>query len=84
MGFRRGFSASDAISELVISLNKTMNHGKYLVCLFLDLKKAFHCVNHSSFCESLCESFRKMGFNPLLVKWIKSFLTDRVQTVKVN
>lgn len=80
MRFRVGYSTSDAISELVINLNRHMNHGQYTVCLFLDLKKAFDCVNHLI----LIKKIIGMGFNTKIVSWIKSFLSNRLQSVKVN
>lgn len=43
MGFRRGFSTADAVSNVRIDLN--VNNGDYSLCAFLDLKKTFDCVD---------------------------------------
>lgn len=78
MGFRRGYSTSDAISELVIDLNKEMNQSHYSVCLFLDLKKAFDSVSH----DILIRKFKDLGFNTQLVAWLENYLSNRLQSVK--
>lgn len=80
MGFRKGYSTGDAITELVVDINVAMNHSKYTVCLFLDLRKVFDCVNHNI----LINKMQAMGFDPSIIKWTASFLTNRIQTVKVN
>lgn len=47
MGFRKGYSTLDAVTEVLIDLNYAMNVNEFSVCLFLDLKKAFDSVSHS-------------------------------------
>ena len=44
---------SHAIITLVERIYKALDTGKYVVGVFLDLKNAFHTVDHNILCEKL-------------------------------
>lgn len=44
-GFRKGSSVTSAIFHLVNDLHETFHMKVYIVCLFLDIKKAFDTVD---------------------------------------
>ena len=46
-GFRKSNSTSHAIITLVERVSKALDMGKYVVGVFLDLKKAFDTVDHT-------------------------------------
>ena len=46
-GFRKSHSTSHAIITLVERVSKALDMGKYVVGVFLDLKKAFVTVDHT-------------------------------------
>ena len=46
-GFRKNHSPSHAIITLVERVSKALDTGKYVVGVFLDLKKAFDTVDHN-------------------------------------
>ena len=46
-GFRKTHSTSHAIITLIERVSKALDTGKYVVGVFLDLKKAFDTVDHS-------------------------------------
>ncbi len=48
--------------------------------IFLDLKKAFDCVDHAI----LIEKLKKFGSVDNTLNWFKSYLTNRKQMCKVN
>ena len=52
-GFRKHYSTSHALITLVERVTKVLDTGKYIVGVFLDLKKAFNTVNHSILLENL-------------------------------
>ena len=48
--------------------------------LFIDLSKAFDCVNH----DILCYKMERYGINGVTAKWFRSYLSNRQQRVCVN
>ena len=46
-GFRKSHSTSHAIITLVERVSKALDMGKYVVGVFLDLKRAFDSVDHT-------------------------------------
>ena len=56
---------------------KALNSREQIDALFLDFSKAFDKVPH----ERLCHKLSHYGINGHLLDWIKSFLTDRTQSV---
>ena len=56
-----------------------MNRGYLNGVIFLDLKKAFYCVDY----EILLKKFTLYGCNGLSLKWFRSYLTNRTQMCKI-
>ena len=79
-GFRKHHSTSHAIITLVERVTKALDTGKYIVGVFLDLKKAFDTVDHSI----LLKKLEKYGIRGNMHKWFKSYLSFRVQFVEYN
>ena len=46
-GFRKQFSTSHAIISLVEKIRSVLTSGKFMIGVFLDLKKTFDTVNHA-------------------------------------
>ena len=46
-GFRKQFSTSHAIISLVEKIRSVLTSGKFMIGVFLDLKKAFDTVNRA-------------------------------------
>jgi len=51
-----------------------------VVLLFLDLSKAFNCVN----IDSLLKKFDKHSFRGNFLEWVKGFLSNRKQFVEIR
>lgn len=79
-GFRQGMSTADAIHELVNEAIENIDRGRYMISVFIDLKKAFDTVNH----VILLDKMHNMGFRGVILNWFKSYLRDRVVYVDVN
>ena len=58
-------------------VSKALDTGKYVVGVFLDLKKAFDTVDHTI----LLEKFNSYGIRGNIYNWFKSYLTNRSQYV---
>ena len=79
-GFRKGHSTSHAIITLVEKVSKALDTGKIVVGVYLDIRKAFDCVRHST----LLDKLHKIGIRGNLFCLIKSYLMSRTQYVHYN
>lgn len=79
-GFFKGRSTSTNLLEFTTSINTGFSNGHQSDAVFMDFSKAFDSVNHKLLLMKLCKS----GFSPALIKWLKSYLTERTQKVLVN
>ena len=61
-------------------ITKAFEEDKYVVGIFLDLKKAFDTVDHNI----LCEKLYKYGVTGKAYTILKSYLTTRKQTVSIR
>ena len=79
-GFRPKYSTQTALlntsNQWLINIDK----GEYNIAVYLDLRKAFHTVNHNVLLLKL-ESYGILGIK---LKWFKSYLGDRQQYCSVN
>jgi len=53
---------------------------KHAIGIFIDLKKAFDTINH----EILLKKLERYGIQGVAGKWVKSYLSDRVQFVQMG
>ena len=58
----------------------TLDSGEDVCIVFFDVKKAFDSVPHIP----LLQKLRDVGLDPLLLKWIQSYLTNMEQFTVVN
>ena len=79
-GFRKGRSTILAVNEVVNRLYEYRNRGEHSIVVFLDLSKAFNCVNH----EILYRKFEIWGITGQCKKWIMEYLKNREQFVVNN
>ena len=79
-GFRKKHSTSHAIITLAERVSKALDTGKYVVGVFIDLKKAFDTVDHSI----LLNKLYLYGIRGNIYNWFKSYLTNRSQYVEYN
>jgi hypothetical protein len=59
---------------------KAVDEGKFAGALLLDLSKAFDCVPHQLLLQELSDAGVGLG----ALQWLASYLTDRVQRVKLG
>ena len=79
-GFRKTYNTSNALIYLVDKIMSDIERGNFVVGTFIDLSKAFDCVNHSILLDKLYH----YGIRGLAHKWFASYLQDRSQYVLYN
>jgi len=79
-GFRSNRSTSQALIELIEETTNYIDGKKYAVGVFIDLKKAFDTINH----EILINKFEQYGIRRLALEWVRSYLKNRKQFVKMG
>ena len=77
---RKQHSTNHAVISLVEKLYSALDEGNIAVTCFLDLKKAFDTVDHSI----LISKLYKLGIRGPILKWFKSYLSNRQQFVQIH
>ena len=76
-GFRKGFNAQLVLSE---KCREVLDKRRYARILLTDLSKTFDCINH----ELLIAKLHAYGFSLESLTFIQSYLSNRIQRVKIN
>ncbi len=79
-GFRSGRSTVTQLLESLESWTSLLDKGRNIDIVYCDFQKAFDSVPHMR----LLKKIENYGIRGQILKWIKSFLLDRRQKVRVN
>ena len=79
-GFRRQHSTQTSLLNVTNQWYINMDNGCLIGVLYLDLKKAFDCVDH----DILLMKMYTYGIQDQALKWLRSYLTGRIQICKVK
>ena len=78
-GFLPGRSTQQAVFQFVKHLYGSMNNNKIIGSIFLDVAKAFNCIDHSV----LYNKMYLAGFSDRVISWFRTYL-NRSQIVRLN
>jgi ribonuclease P/MRP protein subunit RPP40 len=79
-GFLRKHSTCSNLLESVNDWSIALNNRLTTDIIYIDFQKAFDSVSH----QKLVKKIECYGVRDDLLAWIKAFLTNRTQAVKVN
>ena len=79
-GFRMNHSTNHCLLDLTESIRKALDNNKYAVGIFVDLQKAFDCVEHNI----LLSKLNHYGIRGISNQWFKSYLCNRRQYVEIS
>uniref|UniRef100_A0A3Q3QIR5 Reverse transcriptase domain-containing protein n=1 Tax=Monopterus albus TaxID=43700 RepID=A0A3Q3QIR5_MONAL len=79
-GFRSNRSTVLAITEFVEGVTSAWDNKKHTLGIFIDFQKAFDTINF----EILLDKLERYGIRGLVLKWIKSYLSNRRQFVSLG
>lgn len=80
-GYRSGHSIKTAMLRVCDDIGVVLDKGGNMVMILLDFSKAFDTISHANLCTKLKNQF---GFSSGAVQLIRSYLSDRFQTVFCN
>lgn len=79
-GFREKKSTITATANFVNSVIENIDNKNKTMAVFMDLSKAFDCVNH----KILIKKLECYGIRGVALKWVQSYLTNRMQYVELK
>ena len=80
IGFRKNHNTQHYLTSLLERWKKTLDKGGYIFAIFMDLSKAFDTLNYIL----LIAKLGAYGFDTKALYYIKSYLDNRKQRVRVN
>ena len=72
--YKIAHSTETALLKIQSDILMSLDNGKAVVLVFLDMSAAFDTVNHKILLSRLSESF---GIKGMALKWFNSYLTNR-------
>ena len=79
-GFRKNLSTSDALSDVLESVNTNLENLENCAFVSIDLRKAFDTLDHAI----LINKLYIYGIRGIALNLIKSYLSDRLQFFRYN
>ena len=79
-GFRKNHNTQHCLMSMLERWKKTLHKGGYICAIFMDLSKAFDTLNH----KLLIAKLGAYGFDTKALYYIKSYLDNREQRIRVN
>ena len=79
-GALKGRSTLHALIDVTHLCHQALDNRQSARCLFVDFRKAFDRVDHTTALRKMAE----MNIDDIFLRWMRSYLSDRRQRVKVG
>lgn len=79
-GFLKRSNTAAAIINFITRILSNLNDGRFVASMFLDLAKAFDCLNHSLLFKKLFD----IGIRGMFLKLLQSYFSNRKQRVQIG
>lgn len=79
-GFRKNHSCETALNRVINDWKSSLEEGKFIICTFLDLKRAFETIER----KILIEKLDNLGIRGKEKEWFVSYLSNRSQRTKID
>ena len=79
-GFRKNHATTNALTEVIDYIYKSLDEGNYVFGIYIDLKKAFHTVQH----DILLSKLQHYGTRGIPFEWFRSYIAKRKQHLITN
>ena len=79
-GFRKNHNTQHCLISMLERWKKTLDNGGYICAIFMDLSNTFDTLNH----KFLIAKLGAYGFDTKALYYIKRYLDNRKQKVRVN
>ena len=79
-GFRKNHSTTLALIDVIDDIYSSLDNSETVVGIYLDLQKAFDCVNHNILLYKLCN----YGVRGVAYEWFVRYLTNREHFTNIN
>ena len=80
-GYRKNHSCETAMIKVVNDITMMTHTGSAAILILLDLSAAFDTIDHNILINRLIQEF---GIKEDVIDWIKSYLSNRTYSVKIN
>ena len=79
-GCVKGKSTTLALADMLHHWSQAMDNKQQVQIIFIDFEKAFERVSHNL----VIDKFKSFNVNPILIRWLWSFLINRRQRTNVS
>ena len=79
--YKAGHSTETILLKIKSDIHLNLAQGQPTALVLLDLSAAFDTIDHLKLFDCLSSWF---GFSDIVLNWIKSYMTGRNQSVKIN